>query len=235
MTKTNVQICSNCGEENPLYEKNCCKCRHYLRTAVINIDLWKTIWQLFESPAKALTNIVYAEYKNFLIFLLIFLSVKIYLISVIIQSAFNIYIPESRYFLYNFFLLVGIYLFIVVIYSFLFTKVVSFRQKIRFKDTISLIVYSFVPIILPFFLLFPVEYGIFGKHWFIYNPSPFLIKGTLAYIFVVLEIIMLGWSLLILSKAFYLQSSSKILTVVSMSIFLIIIGCSIRFIPYIIL
>ena len=90
MTKLNVNICSNCGVENPLYLKNCLNCKHYIRTAVVNIDLWRTIYQLFENPRKALKNIIYAEHKNFIIFLLFFFSIKLFLFSISIQSALKL-------------------------------------------------------------------------------------------------------------------------------------------------
>ena len=79
MTKLNVNICSNCSKENPLYFKNCSDCKHYMRSAVVNIDLWSTIYQIFENPRKTLKNIIYAEHKNFIIFLLLFVSMKLFL------------------------------------------------------------------------------------------------------------------------------------------------------------
>ena len=191
-------MCSNCGEENLLYEKNCKMCKHYLRAAVVNIDLWKTIWLLFENPKKAIQNLIMAEHKNFSIFLLFFVSLKFFTTSVIIQSAFNITLPNTEYFSANITIGTLIFLSILLVFTFILTKLFKKTKKVRFRDNFTILVYSFIPIVFSLFVLSPVEYGLFGKHWFLYNPSPFLIKSTLAYIILGLEILMLGWSLMIL-------------------------------------
>ena len=235
MIKTNVQLCSNCGTENPLYEKNCANCKHYLRATVINIDLWKTIWQLFESPREALKTIIFAQHKNFLIFLLFVLSLKFYLTSVIIQSALNITGPSTKYFIYNLVLIVFIYFALIIFFSLLVTRLIGIRQKVRFKDTLSVITFSFIPVILLFFIFFPVEYGIFGKHWFTYNPSPFLIKGALAYTLTLLESITIIWSLVILYHALLLQSSSKLFAFIGLLLFVGIVSAIMIYLPFAIL
>lgn len=235
MIKRNVQICSNCGTENPLFQKNCLSCKHYLRATIINIDLWKTVWQLFESPNEALKTIIFAKHKNFLLFLLLTLSVKFYLTSIIIQSAFSITNPNTSHFIYNLLLVVLIYFAMIILFSFFVTRLISIKQKVRFRDNLSVITFSFIPMILLFFIFFPVEYGIFGKHWFIYNPSPFLIKGALAYVLVILEGVTVIWSLLILYHAMYLQSNSKLFSLISLLLLLVILGVLMRYIPFVIL
>jgi Yip1 domain len=235
MKLQNGQVCSNCGKHNPLYDKNCCECKHYLRASVVNIDLWKTIWQLFESPQKALTNIIWAEHKNFISFMLAFLGLKLFLTSVIFQSSLKLIIPESEHYFYNMSLVAGIYVVTILLFTKLLTVGYSFKNKTRFKDNLSIIVYSFVPMILAFFILTPVEYGIFGKHWFIYNPSPFLIKSNLAYILVGIEVLMTIWSIVILLNGIYLQINSKILSVAATLLFYLVLILEIAFIPYILL
>jgi hypothetical protein len=86
-----------------------------------------------------------------------------------------------------------------------------------------------------FFLFFPVEYGIFGNHWFTYNPSPFLIKGALAYILALIEGITIIWSIVILYHAFHLQSNSKLFAFIALILFVGIFGAAIRYIPFAIL
>ena len=235
--KSNIDnICSNCGEKNPLYLLNCKKCHHYTRENVVNIDLWKTIFQLFDAPTKALKYIIYAEHKNFITFLLFILSVKFYLTSIIFQSAFNFTYPESVQLLYNILTVIGIYLIVILIFSKTITVILKqINQQTRFKDNLSIIVYAFTPLILASFILLPIEYGIYGKHWFIYNPSPFLIKSTSAYILITIEIIMLIWSLTILLKGFYLQSNSMKTSIVLGGLFVILEVCLLYNLPYIIL
>ena len=86
MKYQNFQTCNNCGKENALYANKCENCHHYVRANIVNIDLWSTIWNLFESPVEALENIIYAQHKNFIIFLTIFVSIKFLLISAFLQS-----------------------------------------------------------------------------------------------------------------------------------------------------
>jgi hypothetical protein len=235
MTQNNVQKCSNCGEENLLYEKNCKSCKHYLRAAVVNVDLWKTIWLLFENPKKAIQNLIMAEHKNFSIFLLFFVGLKFFTTSVIIQSAFNVTIPNTAYFSANVTIGTLIFVCILLIFTFIFSKMFKQTKKVRFRDNFTILVYSFIPIVFSLFVLSPVEYGLFGKHWFLYNPSPFLIKSTLAYIILGLEILMLGWSLLILFIALKIQSNSTLLGFTSTIIFFSILIYSFFNIPFIIL
>jgi len=235
MNETNVQICSNCGEINLLYAKNCNKCKHYLRATIVNIDLWKTIWQLFESPRKALTNVIYAEYKNFLGIVLVLLSLKLFLTSVFLQSAFKLTLPDTQYFLLNICLLVFIYLSSILMISGISTQILNRYSRTRLKDNLSIFCYAFIPYVLSFFILAPVEYSIFGKHWFIFNPSPFLIKETLSYLLVSIEALMLLWSLFILARGFYLQSNSKLLTGLIVGGIVITVLLELIFMPFILL
>lgn len=236
MKNYNTIKCSNCGENNLLFEKNCIKCKHYLRPAVVNIDLWKTIWMLFENPKKSIMNIIMAEHKNFVVFLLIFLSFKIFLISATLQSAFGLHsnkISDST--ILNIILLTFIYSVIIISFSFVIKKIFSRSVKTRFKDNLTILVYSFIPIIFSLFVLTPVEYGIFGKHWIVYNPSPFIIKSTFAYLFTGLEILMILWSLLILFIGLRIQTNSNIASLFSLVSFIILITGAMLSIPSIIL
>lgn len=235
MKPQNVQICENCGESNALFEKNCNKCKHYLRASVINIDLWKTIWQLFENPKKALLNIICAEHKNFIIFLLVFISLKLYLTATITQSAFNLTLPNAEYFIYNVTLVSLIYIVTILLFVKIISVIINKKYRVRFKDNLSILVYSFIPSILSLFILTPVEYGIFGKHWFIYNPSPFLIKSNLANILSGLEILMLLWSVVLLYKAVKIQSNSILFSVLVILTLVILLAAEITFIPFILL
>jgi len=232
MKKTNVNICSNCGSENPLFNKNCSVCKHYIRESVVNIDLWHTIYHLFEDPRKALKNIIYADHKNFLIFILFFFSTKLFLFSTSVQSAFELNIPQTNYFIYNILLLITIYAAIILIFSKLLTIALNKEGKTKYRDNLSLIVYSSIPVIIALFILTPVEYGIFGNHWFVYNPSPFMIKNTLAYILVGLELIMIMWSITIYYKAIHIQCDSKLFSILIVLLFLCTLITGIIFIPF---
>jgi len=234
MTNLSQNICTNCGETNPLYYTNCGKCKHYIRATVVNIDLWSTFWRLFESPKKALVNIIYAEHKNFVSFLLIFLSTKLFILSAFTQSLLEKNLPNSNYQFYNFLILFAIYTFSILFFVKLFT-IINKKQKTRFKDNLAIVVYSFTPILFSLFFLTPVEYGIFGIHWFIFNPSPFIIKSNIAYVLVLFEGIMFIWSVVIIYKGFNLQTNSNKASAVFTFLLYLMIVIEILFIPYILI
>jgi len=231
----NYQICDNCGGKVPLYQANCENCHHFVRTSVVNIDLWSTIWKLIENPVEALKNIIFAQHKNFIVFLLLFLSIKFLIISSFFQSLLNISNLDSHNFIYNLLLHIGIFCLFIILFSVLMKIVIKFSLKSRIKDIIAVNIYSFMPLIFSLLIFTPIEYGIFGKHWFIFNPSPFLIKGFIAYLISFLELVLIIWSLFIFWKGLRLQLSSLILSIVFMAVFLYSSFYLILNIPYIML
>ncbi|MBI1932365.1 MAG: hypothetical protein HYS24_07490 [Ignavibacteriales bacterium] len=231
----NYIVCQNCGEENPLFFSKCGKCHHYLRATIPNIDFWSTVWKIFEYPVDGLKNVIYAEHKNFISFLTFFVSVKFLLISAFIQSFFDDGVVKSGSFIYNLLLQSLIYSIFLIVFSALVNLVIKSVSKSKFKNTFSVILYSFIPLALTLFFLTPIEYGIFGKHWFIFNPSPFLIKTIPAYILTIIEGIFIVWSLFIFWKGVKLLSDSTLLTTALTLIFIISLGSIIYFVPYIII
>ncbi|MCB0746730.1 MAG: zinc ribbon domain-containing protein [Ignavibacteriae bacterium] len=235
MKYQNFQTCNNCGKENPLYANKCENCHHYVRANIVNIDLWSTIWKLFESPVEALKNIIYAQHKNFVIFLTIFVSIKFLLISSFLQSLTDDSVITSKSFIYNTLLHSAIYIAFFLVFSFILNLMLKKFGKSRFKDSYSVTIFSFIPLILSLFFLTPIEYGIFGKHWFIFNPSPFLIKEIPAYIVTFLELILIIWSLIIFWKGLRLQSGSVLFSLIMLFAFLIPLYFIMTFISYILI
>ncbi len=230
--KTNhITTCDNCKTENPLYKVTCKECGHYLRSTVVNIDLWETIWNLFEHPTLTIKNVVFAEHKNFVTFLLILLSIKLYFTFTIFNSAFlgTISYLSSKHILYATSLILVLILLLQKIITIFFNAP---KKRTRYKDNLALVAYSFVPTILTLVFLTPIEYGIFGEHWFDYNPSPLLIKEGTAYVLLAIEAIMFLWSLFLLVKSYYIQSGSILKSVGSTFLFLFVLVITINFIPF---
>ncbi len=233
MNKTNIQICNNCKYKNPLYRETCLECGHQLRKRVVNIDLWSTIWKIFDNPIVSLKNIIFARHKNFVVFLLILLSVKLYSLFLIVKFYTNPLKQELHNANLNSITITLIF-FITIIF---FTKLITFfinrtnGKLTRFKDNIAIITYSFVPLILISSILFPVEYGIFGKQWFVSNPSPFVIKKNAAYMLFTIETIVWVWSLFNLSLSFYIQSGSKSKSILFLILFLFLLFGVVQIIP----
>jgi len=221
----NFTTCKNCNSENPIYALNCSYCNGYLRTRVPNIDLWSTISDLITSPTKAASTIIFAEHKNFMTFLIILISIKL---STNFWILFNSFGNEN--FLYNNYTItitLGIISFIglVFILSFIF----SFLLKLmgipnRPKDISALISFSFFPSVITLIILTPIQIALFGLYWFTFNPSPFFVKEVPSYIIACIEIIFLGWSVLLLMFSVYVISKNKVFSVFcGITIFIVIL------------
>ncbi len=58
----NTITCKNCKDENPFYGLICKSCGSYLRERIFNIDLFKIMGLLIESPQKGFEIIIHSEH-----------------------------------------------------------------------------------------------------------------------------------------------------------------------------
>jgi len=205
----NSITCSNCSSENPPYAYTCKNCNSYLRERVFNIDLWKVIGLLIESPKKAMEMIVFSEHKNFISFLLIFIAVKLLVntrfISLFSLGTFN---PSTSLYL-SYLIVLGIFVTYLILFSICFTSINKLLQiTTRFRDNFALLTYSLLPNIFGIIFLFIIELVVFGEYLFSINPTPFIIKGITAYIFAGAEILLIVWSIVLSFKVFKVQTDS---------------------------
>ena len=210
----NSVVCPNCRTENPFYNFICNNCRVYLRDRISNLDLWSTISSIIETPSKGFKTIILSEHKNFIFFILFFIGLKYLInarfISMLTMSDFRSTIGLQ----YSYLIVLGATLIYFVSFSILYT-VVGKRNDIylRFKDTFAIIIYSQIPYLLGLVLLFTLELVLFGDYLFSKNPTPFIIKGFLAYLFLILEVGIIIWSIFLIIKAFLTQSQKKLFSV----------------------
>jgi hypothetical protein len=226
----NSVTCPNCNSENPFYNSICSSCRFYLRDRIYNIDFWTILSSLIETPAKALRTIIFSEHKNFILFILFFVSIK-YLINARFIAMLSVGEFQSTIGLQLSYLIVlGITLIYFIIFS-LLHKLSSKRNEvnIRFKDTLALIIYSQIPFLFGLIILFPLELVIFGDYLFSLNPTPFIIKGTIAYLFLVVEIGLVVWSIFLVFKALRTQSQNLFFSLTSASVFVVLFWTLIYF------
>ncbi len=102
----------------------------------------------------------------------------------------------------------------------------------RFKDNFASFVYSGVSVLMALFVFFPVEYALFGKYWLFFNPSPYLIKPTAAYVFTGMEILILIWMFVLFVLLGFVQSKSKVFSFSFAIIVTAVIMMVSLFIPY---
>jgi hypothetical protein len=102
----------------------------------------------------------------------------------------------------------------MIIFTFLIKLTNRFLNNIsRAKDIFSILSYSLVPYLFALIVLFPLELFFFGQYLFSRNPSPFVIKETTAYVMLVLEILMVVWSLFLMIMALFTLTKNKFYSV----------------------
>ncbi len=205
----NSLVCSNCQTENPFYGLICTNCKSYLRERINNIDFWNILARLIDSPVSAFRKIIQSEHKNFITFLVFFISLKLFIDCRFIFLAINKNEGNWNNVLFGFLIVLSLFIILIYIFGFLLKSVDSvFHLKTRTRDNASILIYSFVPNIFALFILFPFELIIFGGTVFSNNPSPFILKSTVAYTFTLLEGLCILWAIILNIIAMYAQSKN---------------------------
>lgn len=211
----NVVVCKNCSSENSFYELICSNCKSYLRERVYNIDFWHTIGLLIESPFKAFKTIIFSEHKNFLTLLLILISGKMLLNGIFLTIFFNKWNAHLSGYFSSYIIILILTVSMILFFSLIFGEVTKrFGVDTKFKDNFSIITYSLFPLIIGFLILFPTELILFGEYLFYYNPSPFIIKETLAYALLSFEAIILIWTIFLTFSAIKAQIQNTIFALI---------------------
>lgn len=227
MKKSNKIICPNCGTENPIFAVSCTNCNAFIRKRIVNINLWAIIWKILYSPVEAAKEIIFAEHKNFTFTLLFLVLIKLFLLKFLLSYIIDEYSEYAEHSVRNFLILSSEIIVLFLVFSFILLGINRIlKYQTRFKDNIALIVFSFTPMLMSLVLLTPVEYALFGKYWFLGNPSPLFIKPAAAWIFYALEVLMFIWSFVIYSASLFAQTRNKIYSLIFSLIFycLIIAG-----------
>lgn len=203
-----VTLCNNCSTENPFYSLACEKCNSYLRSRVPNIDLWATISKILYAPISTAETLIQADHKNFVVSLMVLAGIKF---SIFVSAYYNSTSADNIE--RNIFaaLFSGIIIFCAVIslISLLITVTSKlFGLKTRFKDNLTIYIYSYLPTILLLAFLTPIYFALFGIYWFSFNPSPFMIKPVAAYVLATLEGLFFLWGIFLSITSTYAQSKS---------------------------
>lgn len=205
----NEIICQSCHSANPFHQLNCLKCKAYLRERIYNLDLWNVIENIIENPIKGFAKIIHSEQKNFIVFIILLASVKFFINSVFFFLVHSQNSLASVNILRNMFFVIISIASITLIFSLLIklTNRISSNET-RSKDIFSILSYSLIPNIFALVVLFPFELIFFGEYLFSNNPSPFIIKETVAYILFALELLVIVWTLFLGIAALYTLTKS---------------------------
>ena len=202
--------CKKCNFINPPYKNICSECKSYLRERIVNIDLWDTIRLIIEDPEKAFRNIIFAEHKNFIIFITFFIAIK----NLIIARFFSV--PELGMngvitsFIISLVLAIIVTSLLIISFSLVQNKKYSKKEvKLRFKDIYAVNAYSFIPYLFGLVFIFPVELVVLGGDIFSNNPYSFEIKPLITYILIGFELITITWSFYLIYRSIVTMNLSK--------------------------
>jgi len=201
-----------------------------MRGRVYNIDLWKTIGLLVESPKKAFTEIVYSEHKNFITFIFLLVAAKLLVdIRFVTQLTLGEF-KTTTSLIFSYLIVVGVIASFILIYSLVIKLVLQwYKIETRFRDNLSVLIYSLIPHVFGIFFLFLLELVVFGDYLFSVNPNPFVIKGLIAYLFLGAEILIILWSVFLSFSALRVQTSSIYISLLVTLIFYTLIAVIVYF------
>ncbi len=216
----NVVVCPNCGTENPFYKHTCSSCKGYLRERIFNLDLWQLIGMLIENPVKAFNRIIQSEHKNFILLIALLFAIRAFInarfLSVLFSGESTMRIgllPALLISAASGYLVIWAYTLI----SFLVNKLSGLKSRLR--DNNAVLIYSLIPYVFALIILFPIELITFGQYLFTDNPSPFLLKPTIAYTLLAFEGLLLLWAVFLAVSGIYSLSRSLPYALISGIIF----------------
>ncbi|AFH49294.1 Hypothetical protein IALB_1586 [Ignavibacterium album JCM 16511] len=224
MSYRNEIPCSNCGSLNFDFEYKCKNCKSFLRERIVNIDLGETLLRLIDSPSEAFYKIKFSEHKNYVLFIALLLSIRFLIISRFISVPF-VHNEIELSLLLSLGISILLTFIVLMLISFISSKIFALKKiKTRFRDIFSVITYSFVPSLLSIFILFPIELVFYGEYLFSNNPYPYQIKESIFYFLLILEILMILWSIFLLTIGLNVFLKSRFLSfILSISIWIIIL------------
>lgn len=210
MAKQTIQ-CENCGHDNPVFTLKCESCQFHIRDRVVNLELFGTIRELIESPTEAFTKIIQAEHKNFIFFLSMLIPA-----SFILNAFFIVFFTGNLPVLplWAFAASIPAFLLTVLIYSLLLWLGMKYfsSSKVRVKDQFAVLIWAMLPMVFSLLFLFPLEFAVFGVELFTSNPSPFVIKPVLSWMFVGLESLLLLWGIFLGTVGLYCSTGNALVS-----------------------
>lgn len=121
-----------------------------------------------------------------------------FLNSAIINNALEISKVTFNNFFPNYIISLIVFVVFIAFFIALLSGILTvLKYNFRWKDILSVYLYSLIPYIFLTILLSPIEYALFGAHFFNYEVSPFIIKGNTATILLVIEGILILYSVIL--------------------------------------
>jgi hypothetical protein len=210
----NEITCKRCQTANPFHQLTCLNCKTYLRERVYNLDLWKLLESLIESPIKGFTKIIHSEQKNFIVFIIFIASIKFFINTIFFFLVSPNHILVAVDSIRSYLIVLLVTALIILVFSLLIKLTSQITNNVtRAMDIISILSYSLISNIFALVILFPIELIFFGEYLFSNNPSPFVIKETVSYILLVIELLMIVWTFFLTTMALYTLTKSLVYSI----------------------
>jgi hypothetical protein len=171
--------------------------------------LWQLIGMLIESPVKAFNRIIQSEHKNFIILIALLFTIRAFVdarfLSILLSGESTLrpgLIPALLISAGAGYLVIWIYTFIL----FFVSKLSGLKSRLR--DNNAVLIYSLLPYTFALIILFPIELITFGQYLFSNNPSPFMLKPTIAYALLAFEGLLIVWGIFLTISGIYSLSRS---------------------------
>jgi len=174
--------CPVCGAENDAFASVCTSCKAFVQAKVDNLDLFRTVWGLLESPRATFRRIGLAREKNYVFALSGMFGVAL-VYAFMWYRNLGAKIPELL-------MLLGIGLaaglvignILVLLFAWILRTLGRLAGgRPSFRNMRAVTAYAFVPIVASLVCIFPLEVAIFGKYLFDANPPP-MVMNPLAYL-----------------------------------------------------
>lgn len=191
--------CINCESNEMFFQTKCDNCGAFLQDRIPNISFFSTSYSFLISPTETLIIISRANNKNYQVFLFILIQIKILLLFALLFNSFNISSAVANLSFTQYFSNIIITYFIILIYVFILKLFIANKNKLFFRSFLSTFVFSLLPLVWSF-LLIPLELAVFDTHFFEGNPSIFIINSSVAWGFLIFEMIFIFYSLFLLIK-----------------------------------
>ena len=219
----NKIFCSICDSENFILNLKCSNCGSLIRENIRTINIGETFQNFLLNTDFGIKKVLYSEKKNYLLLLISLLSIKL-----TILTFFDISILDQKLIttLLKLNLLVFSYWFLFILLLGVIFKVlieIIVRNKFYYKDSLTIIAFSFLYFSVVGIILFLLELMLFGKFFFSNNPSIFQINLYKALAVISLEMIIFLYSLFLLIRFLVFILHKKFLATLLSVAFLIFI------------
>ncbi len=169
--------CPVCQAPNEEFAIICRSCGGYLQNRVPNLDLFETMWSVFESPVKAFRRIGLAEHKNYAILLYGVFGIACAFVLLWLFRWGEFF--DSLLTLIAWGTVIGAVLGVVLHpiaagTHWIVTKALGSRRG--YREALGVTAYALSPVVLSVVLILPIELLTFGIYLFTSNPHPYALN-----------------------------------------------------------